>query len=126
MKILEAERWQKSANPHEVALLQQQQEEDKIGSTTAQEMKSTNSPVVRPLGGSPDADPSSEHRRAPSRGPEGGRARQMQEKRGMATARGINIFLKADFLARAPKRHGRVSPNAHQGTQPMAWGPDPA
>jgi hypothetical protein len=27
MKILEAERWQKSANPHEVALLQQQQED---------------------------------------------------------------------------------------------------
>jgi hypothetical protein len=50
MKILEAERWQKSANPHEVALLQQQQEEDKIGSTTAQETKSACSLVVRPLG----------------------------------------------------------------------------
>jgi hypothetical protein len=48
MKILEAERWQKSANPHEVVLLQQQQE-DKIGSTTVQEMKSASSPVVRPL-----------------------------------------------------------------------------
>jgi hypothetical protein len=35
MKILEAKRWQKSVNPHEVAPLQQQQEEDKIGSTTA-------------------------------------------------------------------------------------------
>jgi hypothetical protein len=34
MKILEAERWQKSANAHEVALLQQQQEEDKISSST--------------------------------------------------------------------------------------------
>jgi hypothetical protein len=53
MKILEAERWQKSANPHEVALLQQQQEEDKIGSTTAQETKSASSPAVRPLGGWP-------------------------------------------------------------------------
>jgi hypothetical protein len=40
MKILEVVRWQKSANPHEVALLQQQQEEDKIDSTTAQETKS--------------------------------------------------------------------------------------
>jgi hypothetical protein len=49
MKILEAERWQKSANPHEVMLLQQQQE-DKIGSTTAQETKSASSPTVRPLG----------------------------------------------------------------------------
>jgi hypothetical protein len=62
MKILEAERWQKSANPHVVALLQQQQEEDKIDSTTAQETKSTSSPAVRPLGDGPDADPSSEHR----------------------------------------------------------------
>jgi hypothetical protein len=43
MKILEAERWQKSANPHKVALLQQQQEEDKVDSTTAQEIKSTTS-----------------------------------------------------------------------------------
>jgi hypothetical protein len=74
MKILEAERWQKSANPHEVMLLQQQQEEDKIGNTTTQEAKSASSPVVRPLGGDPDADPPSEHRRAPSRGSEGGRA----------------------------------------------------
>jgi hypothetical protein len=47
IKILEAERWQKNANPREVALLQQQQEEDKIGSTTAQEMKSASSPAVR-------------------------------------------------------------------------------
>jgi hypothetical protein len=50
MKILEVERWQKSTNPHEVALLQQQQEEDKIDSTTAQETKSASSPAVRPLG----------------------------------------------------------------------------
>jgi hypothetical protein len=50
----------------------------------------------------------------------------MQEKRGMATARGVNSFLKADFPAHAPKRHKQVSPNAHQGTQPMALGPDPA
>jgi hypothetical protein len=32
-------------------------------------------------------------------------------------------FLKVDFPVRAPKRHGQVSPNAHKGTQPMAWGP---
>jgi hypothetical protein len=48
MKILEAERWQKSANPREVALLQQQQEEDKIDNTTMQKMKSASSPAVRP------------------------------------------------------------------------------
>jgi hypothetical protein len=75
MKILEAERWQKSANPHEVALLQQQQEEDKIDSAAVQETKSASSLTVRPLGGGPDTDPSSEHRRAPSRGMEGGRVR---------------------------------------------------
>jgi hypothetical protein len=34
MKILEAECWWKDANPHGVAHLQQQQEEDKIGDTT--------------------------------------------------------------------------------------------
>jgi hypothetical protein len=62
MKILEAEWWQKSANLHEVALLQQQQEEDKIGSTTAQETRSMSSPAVRSLGGGTNADPSSEHR----------------------------------------------------------------
>jgi hypothetical protein len=50
MKILEAERWQKSANPHEVVLLQQQQEEDKIGNTITQETKSASSPAAKPLG----------------------------------------------------------------------------
>jgi hypothetical protein len=34
----------------------------------------------------------------------------MQEKRGMATAWGMNSFLMADFPARASKRHGQVSP----------------
>jgi hypothetical protein len=110
MKILEAERWQKSANPHEVALLQQQQEEDKVDSTTAQETKSTTSPAVRPLGGGPGADPSNEHQCAPSRGPEGRRARRMEEKRGIATARGTSSFLKADFPAHAPKRHPQCTP----------------
>jgi hypothetical protein len=61
-------------------------------------------------GGGPDADPSSKHRRAPSRGPEGGRARRMQEERGMAIARGMDPFLKADLPARAPKRHGQSLP----------------
>jgi hypothetical protein len=50
----------------------------------------------------------------------------MQEMRGMATAQGVSPFLMADFPARAPKRPGQVPPNAHQGTQSMAWGPDPA
>jgi hypothetical protein len=75
MKIFEDERWQKSTKPHEVVLLEQQQEEDKIDSTTAQETMSASPPAVRPLGGGRDADCSSEHRCAPSRGSEGGRAR---------------------------------------------------
>jgi hypothetical protein len=56
---------------------------------------------------------------------EGERAPRVGEKQGMAATRGMNPLLKADSPARAPKRHGRVSPNAHQGTHPMAWGPTP-
>jgi hypothetical protein len=43
MKILEAEWWWKDANPHGVAPLQRQQEEDKIGDTTT----SARSPTVK-------------------------------------------------------------------------------
>jgi hypothetical protein len=39
----------------------------------------------------------------------------MQEKRGMATARGMNSFLKADYPARAPKRHGQGLPRRAPG-----------
>jgi hypothetical protein len=39
----------------------------------------------------------------------------MQEKRGMATARGMNSFLKADFPARARKRHGQGLPRRAPG-----------
>jgi hypothetical protein len=39
----------------------------------------------------------------------------MQEKRGMATARWMNSFLKADFPARAPKRHGQGLPRRALG-----------
>jgi hypothetical protein len=34
----------------------------------------------------------------------------MQEERGMATAREIDPFLKADFLTHAPKRQGQSLP----------------
>jgi hypothetical protein len=47
MKILEAERWRTGASPHEIVLLQQQQEEGKIGSAIAQETTSASSPVVK-------------------------------------------------------------------------------
>jgi hypothetical protein len=39
----------------------------------------------------------------------------MQEKRGLATARGMNSFLKADFPARVLKRHGQGLPRRAPG-----------
>jgi hypothetical protein len=47
MKILEAEQWRKGTSPHEVVLLQQQQEEGEIGSAIAQETKSASSPAAK-------------------------------------------------------------------------------
>jgi hypothetical protein len=49
----------------------------------------------------------------------------MQEKRGMATARGMNSFLKANFLARAPKRHGQGLPRRAPGFPFYDMGPGP-
>ena len=69
MKILEAERWQKSANLHEVVLLQQDRQHH---CTENEERELSGGEIAR--GGGPDADPSSERQRAPSKGPEGGRA----------------------------------------------------
>jgi hypothetical protein len=136
MNILEAEHWRKSANPHEVALLQQQQEEGEIGSAIAQETKSASSPTV---------DLSTERRRAPSKqaahhvehplsldmlgmnvqGHDELRRRkaetleakghsERERSEGMAATRGRNPFLKADSPARAPKRHEK-SPPVHTG-----------
>jgi hypothetical protein len=51
MKILETERWRKGASPHEVVLLQQQQEEGEISSAIAQETKSASSPAAKSLRG---------------------------------------------------------------------------
>jgi hypothetical protein len=39
----------------------------------------------------------------------------MQEKRGMATARGMNSFLKVDIPDRASKRHGQGLPRRAPG-----------
>jgi hypothetical protein len=72
-----------------------------------------------------DVDPSTECRRAPSRGPEDKGAWRVGEKQGMVATRGMNPYLKADSPARTPKRHGQVSPDAHQRTQSMARGPGP-
>jgi hypothetical protein len=55
MKILEAERWKKGASPHEIVLLQQQQEEGELPGGKIVEGEDTS------------VDPSTEHWRAPSR-----------------------------------------------------------
>jgi hypothetical protein len=47
MKILKAERWWKGTNPQEIVLLQQQQEEGKIGSAITQETKSASSSTAK-------------------------------------------------------------------------------
>jgi hypothetical protein len=60
-----------------------------------------------------DADPSREHRRTPSGGPEGERARWSLEERGMSTARGIDPFLKADPPTRAPEASQVKSPPSY-------------
>jgi hypothetical protein len=44
----------------------------------------------------------------------------------MSTAREIDPFLKADLPTRAPEASRReVSPDVHQGSHLMTWGPDP-
>jgi hypothetical protein len=73
-------------------------------------------------GGGLDADSSSEHRCAPSRGPKGGK---VQEERGMATAWGMDPFLKADFPTHAPKRHGQSLLRCAPGFPPCDTGARP-
>jgi hypothetical protein len=46
---------------------------------------------------------------------EGERAPRVGEKQDMAATRGMNPFLKADFPARAPKRHGQGLPRCAPG-----------
>jgi alpha-L-fucosidase len=91
MKILEAERRLKSANPHEDALLQQQQEEGNTG--------------------------------APHLGAWKVKGRhECEECEGMATARGVDPFLKADLLTRTPKRHGQSLHRRAPGFSPSDTG----
>jgi hypothetical protein len=47
----------------------------------------------------------------------------VQEKQGVATARGMNSFLKADFPLVPRSVTGKVSPDVHQGSHSMTWGP---
>jgi hypothetical protein len=76
MKLLEAERWLKGANPREVAVLQQQRDEGNAGAPH---------PGARKVEGR-DA---------------------FRECEDMATARGIDPFLKAALPTRILKRHGQ-------------------
>jgi hypothetical protein len=91
MKILEAERWLKGANPHEVVLLQRQQDEGNAGAPR---------PGARKVEGR-DA---------------GG------ECEGMATARGIDPFLKAALPTRILKRHGQSLHRRAPGVLPLRHG----
>jgi hypothetical protein len=72
-----------------------------------------------------DAFPSSEHRRAPSRGPEGERARRMQEEQGMTSTREIDPFLKGDFPSCAPERPGQSLPRCAPRIPPYDTGARP-
>jgi hypothetical protein len=49
----------------------------------------------------------------------------MQGKRSMATARGMNPFLKEDFPTRVPKRHGQSLPRCALGFPPYDTGARP-
>jgi hypothetical protein len=91
MKILEAERLLKGAKPHEVTLLQQQQEEGNIGA---------------PHLGARKVE----------------RRDECEECEGMATARGIDPFLKADLLTRTPKYHGQSLHRRAPGFPPYDTG----
>jgi hypothetical protein len=53
----------------------------------------------------------------------GERAPRVGEKQGMAATRGMNPFLKADSLARAPKRHGQSLPRCAPGFPSYDTGP---
>jgi hypothetical protein len=46
----------------------------------------------------------------------GERTSRVEEKQDMAATRGVNPFLKADFPARAPKRHGQGLPRCTPGS----------
>jgi hypothetical protein len=94
MKFLEAERRLKSANPHEVALLKQQQKEGNTGATHLGARKVE-------------------------------RRDECEECEGMATARGVDPFLKADLLTRTPSVTGKVSTDVLQGSHPTTRGLGP-
>jgi hypothetical protein len=91
MKILEAEQLLKSTNPHEVALLQQQQQEGNTGAPHLGARKE-------------------------------GRRDECEECEGMATARGVDPFLKADLLTHTPKHHGQSLHRRALGFSPYDTG----
>jgi hypothetical protein len=124
MKILEAKRWRKSANPHEAALLQQQQEEDKIDSTTTQEIKSASPPAVRPLGAALTRIlPANMVCPIQRLGRWKGAVNARKARHGYCL--GDELLFNGRFPRSCLEASRASLPNAHQGTQPMAWGPDP-
>jgi hypothetical protein len=122
MKILEAERWRKNANPHGVALRQQQQEEDKIGGTaTSASSSAMRSPKATVLTRIPPKNTGAPHLEA-------------RKVEGAMDARGARHgYYLGDrplFKGRSPHSHprsvtGGVSPDVHQGSQLMTRGPSP-
>jgi hypothetical protein len=73
----------------------------------------------------PNAVPSSEHRCAPSRGPEGGRTRRMQEGRSIAATREVDPFLKEDSPSCALEFHGQSLPHCVPRIPPYDTGARP-
>jgi hypothetical protein len=138
MKILEAEQWRKGANPHEVVLLWQQQEEGKIGSAIAQEAKSASSPAATPRGGRRWHGP---FHRMPVRSIKqskvetlkakgrrelrGERTQQVGEKRRHGCYSRDEPLLKGRLPRSRLETPRKVSPDAHRRTQPMTRGPSP-
>jgi hypothetical protein len=50
---------------------------------------------------------------------------ECKECEGMATARGVDPFLKADLLTCTPSVTGKVSTDVLQGSHPTTWGLGP-
>jgi hypothetical protein len=93
MKILEAEWWWKDANPHGVAPLQRQQEEDKISdATTSARSPTVKSPEETTLTWIPPENTGASHLEARKAKGRGGR----RGSEACLLPRGSTPFLKAD------------------------------
>jgi hypothetical protein len=98
MNILETEHRRKSANPYEVALLQQQQEEGEISNAIAQEMKIASSlaarlPRGKALARALPPNASMLHPAEQSRDLEGKGARRARRRKGTSSGREAKAWL---------------------------------